>query len=118
MPNERKSTRLAKATMKASLESGDDMDDSDSEFDEDELLNKNQGPAVKRKASGKTSTRSSKKQPPKKKFKGMRGLLSNVVDMPMDILFEVSIFGQRKDATYIPVLRPWGHADFWQPLAH
>ena len=117
MPDERKSSRLAKRTLQSAI-ADDYQDESDSEFDEEELVNKKRGSAAKRKAAGSTTAGPSKGQPPKKKARGMRGLLSNVVDMPVDVLFEVGpLFRQSRDATYCSTLTP-NRIDLWSPPAY
>lgn len=94
MPAERKSTRLANRPTqapKATVTVSDDYESefsssSDSEVYEDEVV------VAKRKGAGskrKSKAGSSMKQPASKKARGMKGLLKDVVDMPLDIVYEV-----------------------------
>lgn len=90
MPAERKSTRLAnrqapKVTVLDDYHS-ELWSSSDPEVDEDEVVAaKKKGAGAKRKSKAGSST----KQPASKKPRGMKGLLKDVVDMPLDILYEV-----------------------------
>ncbi|KAF5318090.1 hypothetical protein D9619_012274 [Psilocybe cf. subviscida] len=90
MPAERKSTRLAnrqapKVTVLDDYHS-ELWSSSDPEVDEDEVVAaKKKGAGAKRKSKASSST----KQPASKKPRGMKGLLKDVVDMPLDILYEI-----------------------------
>lgn len=93
MPAERKSTRLAnrqagpKVTIPDEYQSELWSSSSESEeVDDDEIVAVKKGSGAKRKPKSSSST----KQPPSKKPRGLKGLLKDVIDMPLDILYEVS----------------------------
>lgn len=86
----RKSTHIAKPSNDGpALKDEDYLSDGGDLSEEEEPKKKKAKAGGKRKAAGTHAKSDSSKPPAAKKRRGNRGLLKDVVDMPLDIVYEV-----------------------------